>query len=91
MQIHLNNNANPVAPPGSPKTPSRAAPQAPVESAPFAASQALNDSLAQLPAVRPEVVEKAKRLLLDSNYPPEEAIRKISNLLAINLSSQPDA
>lgn len=86
MQVHLNNNANPVAPSGPPKPASRVASNSQTEETQFEASRALNGSLDQLPEIRPEVVERAKRLLQDSNYPPAEAIRKISSLLAMNLS-----
>jgi hypothetical protein len=39
-------------------------------------------SLAQTPAVRAERVAEAKKLVLDSSYPPEELINKLSALLA---------
>lgn len=90
MQVHLNNNANPVAFAGPQKPPVRAPDTGPSPGPQFQAAQALNGALIQLPDARPEVVERAKSLIHDPEYPPMEAIRKISSLLAMNLSDLPE-
>lgn len=54
------------------------------------ASTALRQSLADLPEVRPEVVEKGRRLVVDPNYPPRAIIEDIARLIvrSRDLSSQ---
>lgn len=47
-------------------------------------SAALLTALADTPDVRPEEVERAKQLIGDVRWPPEETIRRIAELLAIN-------
>lgn len=55
------------------------------DGASFDKSAALNRSLADIPDVRPDRVSRAKQLIADVNYPPQEAIKKISDLLAMKL------
>ena len=55
------------------------------EQASFQHSEALNNSLASTPDVRPEVVARAKELASSNFYPPPKVIRQISTLLAIGL------
>lgn len=90
MQVNLNNNAGPVQRPVAKAVEHR--PKSGVEASgtSFHATEALNVALNQTPEVRPEIVEKAKRLIADSHYPPTEAIRKISDLLAMNLQEIPE-
>jgi hypothetical protein len=45
------------------------------------ASTALRDALAALPEVRPEVVEKGRQLVVDTNYPPRAIIEDIARLI----------
>jgi hypothetical protein len=52
----------------------------------FSRSDRLEEELKNLPDVRPEVVQKGRELVSDTNYPPREGIRRISELLAINYS-----
>jgi hypothetical protein len=52
----------------------------------FSSSNRLEENLRNLPDVRPEVVQRGRELAADSNYPPPEGIRRISQLLAINFS-----
>ncbi len=63
-------------------------PQAPVaaqEPARFEAAQSLERSVKDLPAVRPEQVERARTLIADVKYPPQEMLDRIANLLALHL------
>lgn len=41
----------------------------------------LKEALRAQPEVRPEVVERARQLLADGNYPPREIIRRLSEML----------
>jgi hypothetical protein len=50
----------------------------------------LKTALDKTPAVREEEVVRAKGLVDDPKYPPAEAVRRIANLLAINLSQDRD-
>ncbi len=48
----------------------------------------LGKAVASPPEVRPDKVEKAKRLLRDPSYPSETVIRKISALLAARMGKK---
>ncbi|HEY3913000.1 MAG TPA: hypothetical protein VGN61_00830 [Verrucomicrobiae bacterium] len=50
-------------------------------------SSALEDSLQTLPSSRPEVVQRAKSLIADSNYPSASTLGVVAQHLAVNLSS----
>ncbi len=56
------------------------------DGASFERSSALNRSLTDTPEVRQEVVERARRLIEDTSYPPQVAINKIADLLAMKLT-----
>jgi hypothetical protein len=68
-------------------------PQTPLESkavldrADFNRAANLNRSLQELPDVRLEEVERAKKLVQDVNYPPPYAMLRLARLLAIHLDS----
>ena len=66
-----------------------AAAAAATESVALNQSSALNSTLAQLPAVRPEVLERAKTLVSSEHYPPLETVDKIARLLALSLDKIP--
>jgi hypothetical protein len=55
-------------------------------------STSLRSALAATPAIRPEVVERAKALALDPNYPPLQIIERVARLIAQSedLSEIPD-
>jgi len=67
---------------------SAATPRPVADGASFERSHALSHSLANTPEVRQEVVERARRLIEDTSYPPPEAINKIADLLAIKLAEE---
>lgn len=46
-----------------------------------ARSTSLRDSLAALAEVRPEAVERGRRLLADPNYPGPDVVAKIASLI----------
>ena len=54
----------------------------------FQDSAVLESALDKLPETRAEAVERARNLIGNVHYPPEETIRKISHLLAIQLDSR---
>ncbi len=86
MQVNPNHNIGPVYP----QRAAAASTPGNVQSgdqAQFGGSDALNEALSQIPDSRPEVVENAKSLIADVNYPPPETIRKLSQLLAIGISA----
>lgn len=57
----------------------------PKEAAPFASAQNLEQSVKNLPLVRPGQVERARALIADVQYPPTEMLERISSLLAMHL------
>ena len=54
---------------------------------PHERAQALEQSLRDAPQVRPEVVERAKALVNDIQYPPDEMLDRLSTLLALHVKS----
>lgn len=44
-------------------------------------TDSLRAALENSPEVRPEVVERARRLAVDPNYPPRELIERLSKLI----------
>jgi hypothetical protein len=62
---------------------------APPDGASFTDSTNLEAALKNLPASRPEAVERAKQLITDPNYPAPGLIGKVANLLASNIGSPP--
>ncbi len=70
---------------------SATAPRSVDDRASFERSAALNRSLSTTPEVRPEVVDRARRLIEDTSYPPVVAINKIANLLAMKLAEEPES
>jgi hypothetical protein len=87
MQVNSSQHSNPV---GQTELVKRPADQLrpPTDGASFDRSEALNRSLSEAPDVRSEVVERARRLIEDTSYPPPEAINKIADLLAMKLSQE---
>ena len=87
MEINLDVNARKVlsnaAPPPAPRTPGHSEPA----NTEFRAAAALERALERRPDVRTERVEEAKNLVGQPSYPPQETIRKIASLLAMQLSS----
>ena len=57
----------------------------PVDEVALNQSQALDQRLQDEPEVRADRVAHAKELVSGINYPPQETISKIANLLAMNL------
>lgn len=87
MEIKLNTSIDSVPRVASPPRTARAAQTPQLDG--FASSHALETRLAETPDARPEVVEKARVLISDPAYPPNEAIRKIATLLAMEMQSLP--
>lgn len=85
MEIKPNYQAASVDPTQLSK-PAVKAPSVDDRSVDFSSTDRLEESLRNLPDVRPEVVQRGRELVSDSNYPPPEGIRRISELLAINFS-----
>lgn len=50
----------------------------------FENSRSLEERLGQLPDVRPEKLDEAKRMAGDPAYPPRETIKRLAVLLAMN-------
>ncbi len=69
--------------------PSRTTARAPLlgqDNLALTSTDSLDTALAQTPAVRAEKVAEAKKLVLDTSYPPEELINKLSALLASQIN-----
>ncbi len=59
----------------------------PADSGDFAEADALSQALKATPDVRPEAVEQARSLVSVPHYPPEEMIRRLSQLFALEFGS----
>ncbi len=53
----------------------------------FYRAEALEQSVKTTPAVRPEAVDRARKLIGDVRYPADETIRGIASLLALKLDT----
>lgn len=72
--------------------PVRRAEPAPGDAGEFTETEALRQAMASTPEVRADVVERARSLAKNPNYPPEEIVRKLSQLFATEFSaSKPSA
>ena len=88
MQVNANQQIrpeSPVAAVGSGAPSRKAVTGSEVE---FSRSERLNRALALTPDVRAEEVERAEGLVQDVHYPPQETIRRISQLLALNFGQE---
>jgi hypothetical protein len=54
----------------------------------FENTQALEQTLKEVPTVRPEAVERASALLSDANYPSDEVLNRVATVLAQNITCQ---
>jgi len=54
----------------------------------FENSRALEAGLDQLPDVRADKVEEARKLIADPAYPPRETLRRIATLLAMEMERE---
>ncbi len=54
----------------------------------FDQTASLEKALKETPDVRPDVIDRAKDLVANPNYPPPEVIKRISNLLAIHVQEE---
>jgi hypothetical protein len=85
MQINVNRGVLPAGsvPSGRPTT-RKAGAHSPENTS--QSSEGLDGRLNPLPEVRPEVVERARKLLADPTYPPLPTVHQIARLLASNLA-----
>lgn len=67
--------------------PIRRAEPVPGDAGEFTETEALQKSLASTPEVRADVVDRARSLANNPNYPPEEIVRRLSQLFAAEFSS----
>lgn len=72
----------------SPSAARRAPAAAGSEPASFEQTQALEQKLARTPDTRPEEVERARSLISDVQYPPEEMMNRLASLLAMHIKNQ---
>ncbi len=61
------------------------APQSGSDTTSFYRVEALDQAMQATPAVRPEAVERAKKLIAEIRYPGDETIRGIASLLALKI------
>lgn len=90
MQVNPSHQSDPVGNTGSIRRP-RVSSRTVTDGATFDRSAALDRSLADTPDVRQAEVQRARGLIQDQSYPPQEAISKIARLLAMKLSREPQA
>jgi hypothetical protein len=86
MEIDFNPSRAPKADPSQTVARQDAAAPATDETS-FQETSALQDKLNNLPTVRPEQVARAKALLADSQYPPDDVMDRIAILIASHILS----
>ncbi len=87
MHIQLSHNTGSLTPAANDRIETRRRHE-PAEPVRFEAAAAVDSALERTPDVRPEVVERARRLVESPHYPPPETIRRIANLLALHLNPE---
>jgi hypothetical protein len=83
MEIEFNTNKLSKAEPAQPVSRQEAVRRVTEDT--FQQTHALEARLKELPVVRPEKVEQAKTLVTDVQYPPDQVLRSLANLLAMKL------
>lgn len=89
MQVNSSHHSDPVGRTEMYRKTREAISRGATDGASFEQSAQLEQALQSSPDVRAEVVEKARKLIEDTNYPPPEAINRIANLLAMKLAIEP--
>lgn len=87
MEIEFNPGRVPATGPSQPAQRQDAA-SAATDGTSFGITAALQDTLKNLPATRPEMVAQAQALVSDSTYPPSDVLDRIAVLLAIHVRGQ---
>ena len=88
MQVSPNHGSGPVSRTWL-KAPSSAPGGTKADTVRFDGAAALDRALADTPDLRADRVERARELIRDVSYPPEETIQRIASLLATNLGKEP--
>ncbi|HEU5125181.1 MAG TPA: hypothetical protein VFW05_14095 [Verrucomicrobiae bacterium] len=84
--MEIDFNAKPIRKPESAEPVVRPDPVPPVEgNAAFKKIDALEAQLKALPQIRPEKVEEARALIANVQYPPEQVLKSLATLLALEL------
>jgi hypothetical protein len=86
MEVNNNNNIDTAQWVKVNQTRPRAA-QSGSDTTSFYRVEALDQAMAATPAVRPEAVERAKKLIAEIRYPGDETIRGIASLLALKIDA----
>jgi hypothetical protein len=87
MHIEFN-PGRPTGPGASQSTPPRTQVVSDSETASFEQTRALEQKLSLASESRPEEVSRARSLIADVKYPPEEMMSRIANLLAMHVKNQ---
>ncbi len=83
MEIEFNPGRVPPVEPS--QTAARPSASAPVDETSFQGTEALQDKLKNQSDIRPDQVARARALVSDSKYPPNDVLDRIAVLLAINV------
>jgi len=82
MQVNATNHLTPTPEPNR-----RSHSPAPAgDAAAFSQRAAIERQLENLPAARTAAIERARALVKDDSYPPDETIQRIANLLAVKVT-----
>ena len=87
MEIDFNPSRAPKADPSQTVARQDAAAPATTDGTSFQGTSALQDKLNNLQTVRPEQVARAKSLLSNSQYPPDDIMDRIAILIASHILS----
>jgi hypothetical protein len=88
MEIEFNPSLTVTNNPVGPSTVRPVSTQPGENAMPFENTQALEQTLKETSNVRPEVVAKAAVLLSDPNWPTDESLNRVANVLAQNINAQ---
>jgi hypothetical protein len=88
MEIEFNPSLTVTNNPVSPSSVRPVSTQPGESAMPFENTQALEQTLKETSNVRPEVVTRAAALLSDPNWPSDESLNRVANVLAQNILGQ---
>ena len=87
--MHIEFNPSRPTGPGASQSVTRRTPEvADSEAASFEQTRALEQKLSQVPDSRPDQVDRARALVADVQYPPQEMMNRIASLLALHIKKR---
>lgn len=86
MEVERTNSYFPIR--GPEARPARRTAPAATDGGEFAGTEALKRALESTPEIRPEAVERGRALVGSNEFPPEQTLRRLARLFALEFGGQ---